>query len=286
MKPTFLFTYQGPAGDHNDLARAGARIVGEQLASLLHVEARVVGAPGPVLNSSWREELHAARNAFDDLSAAFDEAIAAGARPVCALTRCAAALATLPVVVRHRPDACVVWFDAHGDLNTPETSVTGYLGGMAIAGAAGLWDSGLAVACRAEARGAKAGGLSLDQVVLVGTRDVDPGEQALIDTSGVRVVPVCEDVGDMLRRAVAGRDVFVHVDCDVLDAGIMPTDYAVAGGLTLRQLREACTALSEVDPIGLEIAEFQEAHDETGRVLSPAPLLDALAPLLARFVTR
>ncbi|WP_444847916.1 arginase family protein [Duganella caerulea] len=51
-----------------------------------------------------------------------------------ASSRCAASLATLPVVARHRPDACVVWFDAHADLNTPSTTDSGYLGGM-VAGA-------------------------------------------------------------------------------------------------------------------------------------------------------
>ena len=68
---------------------------------------------------------------------------ARGERCITAMGRCAAGLATIPVVVRHHPNACVVWFDAHGDSNLPSSSAVPYLGGMVITGAAGHWDSGL-----------------------------------------------------------------------------------------------------------------------------------------------
>ncbi|WP_275477567.1 arginase family protein [Aureimonas ureilytica] len=42
-------------------------------------------------------------------------------------SRCAVSIATLPVVAKHHPDACVVWFDTHADLNTPESTTSGYL---------------------------------------------------------------------------------------------------------------------------------------------------------------
>jgi arginase family enzyme len=50
---------------------------------------------------------------------------------------------TLPVMARYHPDALVVWFDAHGDLNTPESTTTDYLGGLALSGPVGMWESGL-----------------------------------------------------------------------------------------------------------------------------------------------
>ena len=53
------------------------------------------------------------------------------------------ALTTLPTALRHRPEAKVLWLDAHGDFNTPDTTPSGYLGGMALAGACGQWDAGL-----------------------------------------------------------------------------------------------------------------------------------------------
>jgi arginase len=68
----------------------------------------------------------------------------------------------------------------------------------------------------------------------------------------------------------------------VLDAGIVPTDYAVAGGLTLAQLRAACAALADGDLVGLEFAEFQGAWRDDGPTVSPAPVIEAIEPLLAR----
>jgi arginase family protein len=101
--------------------------------------------------------------------------------------RCGASLATIMAMLRHRPDAKIVWFDAHGDFNTPETTPTGYLGGMVLSALCGLWDSGLDA------------GLSPDRVILAGTRDVDPGESRLIAAHGVRVIAAKDGAVDVDR---------------------------------------------------------------------------------------
>jgi arginase len=265
--------YQGPAGDHNTRAADGARLVGDGLAARLGIAATIVGIPAPLLDADWVRQLEAARPSLAEMAETLNEAFARGARPVSALTRCAVGLATLPVVMRHRPRACVVWLDAHADLNTPDTSPSGYLGGMALAGAAGLWDSGLG------------SGLAPRDIVLVGVRDADPPEQALMHTSGLRVVPADAAAAPNLRQAVAGRPVYVHLDCDVLEPGLVPTDYAVAGGFTFDQIHQACVVLAEGEVVGLEIAEFQDAWDD-GVVVSATPLMAALDPLLRRLSDR
>lgn len=267
----FAYTvFQGRAGDHNDLAMPGAQAIGEALARRTGIAPFVVGRPEPALNTGWREELDVALPALKQLQARFDDVLASGAVSIAATSRCAVSLATLPAVARHRPDACIVWFDAHGDLNTPEASTSGFLGGLAISGPAGLWDSGLGA------------GLSLDQLVLVGQRDLDPFEQDLIDR---RVIPLVEARGDLaaeLRKAIAGRPVYVHLDCDVLNPGVVPTDYACEGGLSLADLRACCEVIAEQAFVGIEIAEFQYAWESGGEAFSPDPLLDALAPILAQ----
>jgi arginase len=273
MNALALTIYQGLAGDHNARAIGGARAMGTALEERLGLTATVIGTPAPVLNARWDVELAAARDACLEMAGALDTALARQARPISAITRCAVALATLPAVARHHPDACVVWFDAHADLNTPATSPSGYLGGMALAGAAGLWDSGLG------------SGLDLANVVLVGTRDVDPPEQVLMNTSGLRHVENGADIATALRAAVGGRPTYVHLDCDVLDGGIVPTDYAVAGGLTLEQLHAACTALAEGDLLGLEVAEFQDTWHDGEPTVSPAPVMAAIEPLLVRLTS-
>ena len=141
--------------------------------------------------------------------------------------RCAAGLATIPVVAERLPDACVVWFDAHGDSNLPSSNAVPYLGGMVLTGAAGHWDSGLGA------------GLNLSNVVLVGARDLDPHEKELIAAGQLKVVEVGPNLPERLSAAVGARDVYVHIDCDVLEPGIVPIEYQVTGGLTLENLR-AC----------------------------------------------
>ncbi|WP_245443488.1 arginase family protein [Labrys okinawensis] len=271
MTRQFAYTvFQGRAGDHNDLAMPGARAIGEALARRTGIAPFVVGTPEPALNAGWREELDVALPALRQLQARFDEVLASGAVSIAATSRCAVSLATLPAVARHRPDACIVWFDAHGDLNTPEASTSGFLGGLAISGPAGLWNSGLGA------------GLSLDQLVLVGQRDLDPFEQDLIDRRGIPLVEARGDLAAELRKAIAGRPVYVHLDCDVLNPGVVPTDYACEGGLSLADLRACCEVIAEQAFVGVEIAEFQYAWEAGGEAFSPDPLLDALAPILAR----
>lgn len=268
--PISLTVYCAHAGDHNELAMAGAISVGTALSGRLDIPVKTIGSPGPVLHADWQTELAAAWPALSELAQHLDHLLHNSRGPLLALSRCAAALATLPVVMRHRPDACVVWFDAHGDLNTPQTSLSGYLGGMALAGPAGLWDSGLG------------NGLPLDKIILVGARDLDPAEQALIDAAMLRLVPVGKDGPALLRTALGGRPAYVHFDCDVLEPGIVPTDYRVPGGLTLAELNALCKVLAEAELLGLEIAEFENAWPGSGAEASPNALLDALGPLISR----
>ncbi len=261
--------FQGRAGDHNDLAMPGAKSIGESLARRMGVAPFEIGSPEPALNTGWREELEAALPALKQVQARFDDILAGGAVSIAATSRCAVSLATLPVVAKHAPSACVVWFDAHADLNTPETTTTGYLGGLALAAPAGLWDSGLGA------------GLDLDQIILVGQRDLDPFEQELIDKHGIPHVKPQGDLAAALRNAIAGRLVYAHLDCDVLNPGIVPTDYVHHGGLSLDDLRACCEVIAEHEFVGIEIAEFQNAWEPGGEAVSPDPLLDALGPLLA-----
>ncbi len=263
-----LTIFQGRAGDHNDQAYPGARAVGRELERRLGVEAVTVGAPEPPLNLGWREELDAALPALQELRVRYQRVLSQGQAPVTAITRCAVALATLPVIAEHHPNAVVLWFDAHADINTPENTVSGYLGGLAFSGPMGLWHTGLG------------GNLAPANSILVGARDIDGPEQALIDTGVVRLVPFGPDLPDRLREVVAGRPVYFHLDCDVLDPGIVPTDYAVEHGLTLDDLHGAAEALAESAVVGVEIGEYQAAFDPDGPEHPPTDLIDALTPLL------
>jgi arginase len=265
---------QSGAGDRNTRAMLGARLLGEALAARVGATPTLIGQVTAPVGGTWQEELAAARPRLRSLVDALDSVFSAKRTSITTLTRCAVALATLPVVARHRPDVCIVWFDAHGDINTPDTTRSGYLGGLVLTGAAGHWDSGLG------------GDLDLKDVVLVGARDLDPAERALIDAGAPTLVTAGPNLAQRLRSAIADRAIYVHIDCDVLEPGLVPTEYRVPGGLTLDDLRDACRVLAGNEVVGLEIAELEAAPGDARVASSIAGLLDALEPLITRIAHR
>ncbi|WP_199171639.1 arginase family protein [Pollutimonas nitritireducens] len=263
-----LTHFAGRAGDHNNRAMAGSPAIAEELARRLGVDPVVISQPEQALATGWQVELDAARSALCAMGARYEQLFNQGAVPFTALSRCAVSLATLPVVARHRPDAVVVWLDAHADINTPDSTTSGYLGGLALAGPLGKWDSGFGQ------------GLSASNTILVGARDIDPFEQQLIARGAVTLIPPGPDIAGRVSAAVAGRPVYLHLDCDVLEPGLVPTDYSVTGGLSLTELRQIAEAVAISEVVGLEIAEFEADTTPEGTQAAARRLLDALQPLL------
>jgi arginase len=272
---TALSHFASPAGDHNDRAMQASPLLAAVLSERLGVTPTVIGEPRPASPTTWDRELASALPELQQMAAHYDQLLAAELTPVTVLSRCAVALATLPAIAKHRPDAVVLWFDAHADLNTPATTTTGYLGGLALSGALGLWNSGLGQ------------GVAESNVILVGTRDIDPPERDLIGADRIRLVPVALDMADALRREVAGRPVYVHIDCDVLEPGTVPTDYTVPNGTSLAQLKDCARALTESEILGIEVGELETNDSPTPHSDGPARLIaDALEPLLRRLGAR
>ncbi|BBY27714.1 hypothetical protein GCM10023114_45330 [Mycolicibacterium sediminis] len=264
--------FVGPTGDHNDRGMSGASVVGRALGRRLDLVPTVLGTPQPADSQPWQTALPTALPGLRDLQRVHANVLAGGRIPVCALSRCAASLATLPTIAERRPDAFVVWFDAHADLNTPDTTTTGYLGGLVLSAAIGWWDSGLGA------------GLSPERVVLGGSRDLDPPEQSLVD-AGTIALAAGPSMHELLDLYVGDRPVYFHLDCDVLEPGTVPTDYRVPGGLTLDDLADVARRLSRNEIVGIEVAEFESwefevAADAADVTDYAGPLVDALEPLL------
>lgn len=242
--------------------------MGRALSERLGVSARQIGKSKPPLAAKWDVELAAARPALGHLAHTFEDSLLQGNVPIMTLGRCASSVATLPIVARHHPDAMILWFDAHGDCNLPEQSTTGYLGGMVLTGASGRWDTGLG------------SDLDLANVVLVGSRDLDPAERELIASGEIGWVGVGPDIVQSLDAVIGVRPVYIHVDCDVLDAGIVPTEYAVPDGLSLDDLKRVATRIARNPILGLEIAEFESEWIENGKAGDPYRVADNLQPVL------
>jgi arginase len=267
-----LIVFVGPTGDHNDRGMEGAPIVGRELSRRLDLTPTVIGKPQPATSEPWQTALPAALPGLRELQREHSRIVERGDIPIAALPRCAASLATLPTVAKHHPEALVVWFDAHADLNTPNNTTTGYLGGLVLSAAIGWWDSGLG------------SGLSPDRVVLGGTRDLDAPEQALVDAGTIKLAAGAS-LHTVLDEYVGDRPVYLHLDCDVLEPGTVPTDYHVPNGLTLEDLAVVSQRLSQNQIVGIEIAEFESAADPTDDTNFVGPLLDALAPMITSLHT-
>ncbi|MDR0782387.1 MAG: arginase family protein [Propionibacteriaceae bacterium] len=264
-----VLTFVGRAGDRNNRAMKGAALLGDALAQRLELDQVIIGTPAPATSLGWQDELAAAKPELLELQAAHALALAAEHPTLTVLSRCAAALATLPNLALARPDALVVWFDAHGDLNTPASTRSGYLGGMVLAAALGWWDSGLG------------SGLEARNLILGGTRDLDPFEKSVVDSGTVKLAAGPGMLSD-LDRLIGDWPVYFHLDCDVLSPGIVATDYAVPAGLSLRELKAVATRLARNEVIGIQIAEYQAPDRARSINKQLTGLMNALTPLLEK----
>jgi arginase len=133
------------------------------------------------------------------------------------------------------PDTAVVWLDAHADFNTPETSPSGFLDGMAAAIAVGdCWRGPSATFRTLEA-------VPEDHVIQVGVRSVDPDEGARLDRSQVNRLGKDMSSLRMLidRLSERVRGLYVHIDLDVFDmAELQANSYASSNGLRFDQVSE------------------------------------------------
>jgi arginase family enzyme len=217
-----------------------------ELAEALGVEARFIGEPSEPREQNWKAALEENRGCLLEAGGQVDDALAAGNFPLLIAGDCAIALTTLAAVKRHRPDARVLWLDTHGDFHTPETTESEFLGGMALAGAVGLWDAGVAEPFPAE------------RVVLAGVSDLDPPERENIEHSGASIVGAGLDTLVAVQNAIDAAPVYVHFDSDVLES-IRPEK--------LYDLLEAVADESEI--VGVQVNIEPEYVEGTAGALEP-----------------
>lgn len=268
-RPAKALGYTGPAGDHNVHAVRAVPALLREVARATGRGEQLFGSTFSVVQQSSVDHLAVARDELTAYADAVSEQLVAGHPIVCVNARCATGLATIPRVLISHPEAVVVWLDAHADLNVPGGSDTDYLGGMAVSGPLGWWDSGLGA------------GLSPEQLILVGTRSIDAPEAASIDDHHIALLAREVTTGAALTALTAGRPIYFHLDCDVLEPGIFRTDYQEPDGLSLAQLQDIASALSmDSEIVGVEIAEWEGpgTHQAADLVRALAPLLARLAP--------
>ena len=200
------------------------------------------------------------------------EVVAARSRGQRVLSIAADCLQTAGVLAglrRAALDPVIVWLDAHGDFNTPQTTVTGFIGGMPLAILTGRGESwlrdnlGLAPIDDAD-------------VLVCDARDLDPDEAVLLRESRVTIV---RDVAKLAACVPAGRPVYVHFDVDIIDASDVPAvTHPTPGGPSTAAVCAMAAALREThDIVAVSMTAWTLAADADGRTAqSSQRVLDAL----------
>ncbi|HSK97190.1 MAG TPA: arginase family protein, partial [Euzebyales bacterium] len=240
-----------------------------------------VGERVPVaLTDRPHREVQAPTDASTDPVLAVAEAVAratagavdGGQRPLLFGGDCLAPLGLVAGLQRAGVDpAAVVWFDGHGDFNTPETTPSGYLPGMALALLVGRGSRRLIDGL---------GMRPVDEhaVALVGARDLDPAEAEAITGSRLLRTDVA-GVTQAADRLPAGP-LYVHVDVDVVDPADMPgMGFPASGGPSLQAVADALGALADAGhlaAVSFGITFRRDGHQAADAVVAT----DSLASVL------
>ena len=218
------------------------------------------------LEEEFDNEIDASFALIRMLSAEVRESVRDGAFPVVLSGSCFASVGI--VAGLDEPSPGVVWFDAHGDFNTPETTESGYFDGMGLAVLTGsAWQGMLATV-----EGAKP--LPETAAVLAGARDFDDAEIPRLEESAIaHLHPGRLDSAEPLLAAVAGMaptptGIYVHVDLDVLDTDEARVNiYSAPDGLSAADLEGLVDALVSGVPVrALSLTAYDPQCDVDDRV--------------------
>ncbi|MFB8087335.1 arginase family protein [Streptomyces sp. NPDC055992] len=272
--PTVLVIpqWQGSAARNPQRLAKGAY----QLSALLPAARRTVVEidPRPGQDMDGVRHLDVLTRSLEATKAALDQSD--GDTLLCVGGDCGIELAPVArAVACHGDSLAVVWFDAHADLNTPDTSPSGGFHGMVLRTLLGQGPSQLVP--RPEER------LSTRQIVLAGARALDPAEVDFIESERVRALSVeaLREPGQLIS-AVAGTGathVYIHLDLDVLD----PEHFTSLScpeprGLQPEQLRAALHALTKhFNFVGMGITEHAPAADSANNTHVLQRILDGMA---------
>lgn len=247
----------------------GVPVLAETLAGRLDARRVEVDAE----SSAWNE-VGASMDVVRATAAAVRGVVAGGDFPLVLAGVCSSALGVVAGLgqldLGSPRDLGVVWLDAHADFNTPETTPTGFFDGMPLAMVTGSgWE-----ALRAAVDGLRA--VPEENVVLVGARDLDAQEQERLERSAVRWVRPGEPIEPALDAlAERVRDIYVHLDLDVLDpAAGRANRYACPGGPTAEEVAAAVAEVARRFRIrAAALTAYEPVYDPERSVPAAAALI-------------
>lgn len=218
--------------------------------------------------------LTAARESCRVLADAVSASLRSGATVAVLGGECTLVAGTISGALEVEPELTLVYLDAHGDFNTLATTPSHFVGGMCLAHVCGrqvaalLWPGVRRIA--------------EERTILVGTRQLDPGESGNLMRSRILRIPFDREQPDApgLLAAVRRRPVWVHIDIDVIDPREVPAVVLpVEGGAGLHELRELLSGIAQVsDVLGVELCGYDPRQDLAAAL--PTLLGNAIIPLL------
>ncbi len=221
------------------------------------------------------------KESCERIARAVARAVGEGQTPVVLGGDHSIALGTLGGLAAALGPGAVLWFDAHGDLNTPETSPSGNVHGMPLGAALGRDQTAFA------SSEWPLPALDPERVVLVGVRSLDEGERAFVNETGLCVHTMSEldrrGIEPVMREALARVEgaPFVHVslDMDVVDPDVAPgVGTRVRGGLSYREAHLALELVAESGLMrSIEIVEVNPILDRGNETAALAVELAASA---------
>ena len=148
---------------------------------------------------------------YERVAAAVADAVGGGGPVTVVSGDCTTSLGTVCGLQRAGLDPSIVWLDAHGDVQTLETTASGYLGGLPLR---------ILVGYRPELIADRLGlsAVAEERVVLVDARDLDPPEAEYLARAAIRR----STVGDVSAATLPDGPVYLHLDLDVVDSGELP----------------------------------------------------------------
>ena len=227
---------------------------------------RTLGNEVDVASVRLSEGLHSEANALVELQRLtvplLHDALGRHARTIILSGNCGPA--ALSAVSALNPcETAIIWFDAHADFNTPETSRSGFLDGMGLAILTGrCW--------RRLAERFEGFQPVLDsQVIQIGVREKDLPEVQLLQQSGIKQIPTVALAGlSEALKELSTNKLYVHVDLDVIDTSEgRANGWACGGGLSLKQLHEALELIGRsASIIAGAVTCYDPAVDMDGRI--------------------
>jgi len=196
-------------------------------------------------------------NLYQPLAELVKTAVQRGERPVSVAGDCCTTIGVLAGLQQAEMNPTLIWFDAHGDFNTWETTPSGFLGGMPLAMLVGLGELTMG-------QGVGLTSLPESQVILTDARDLDPGEKGNVERSAINHLP---DVTMLLDSSLPAGPLYIHFDADVINNAEAPAmSYPTEGGPSVAALARVFDRLAETGQIAaVSLSAWNPELDQDGR---------------------